>query len=172
MNKITTHQKGFTLIELLLYVSIVGTLLLAVSMFFVMTVESRVKTQSIMEVDQQGALLMDHITQTIRNADTITSPTAGTTSASLTLTVPTGSLSPTIFNTSGNIAQIKEGTGATVSLTNSKVDVTGLIFRNLTRSGTPGIIQVSFTISRVNPSGRSEYTYQKTFTSSAALRQP
>jgi hypothetical protein len=68
--------------------------------------------------------------------------------------------------------QIKEGTGATVPLTNSKVTVSGLSFKNLTRSGTPGIVQVSFTISRVNTAGRNHYDYQKTFTSSAALRQP
>ena len=158
MNIITTRQKGFTLIELLLYVSIVGSLLLAVSLFFAMTVDARIKSQSINEVDQQGILLMDYITQTIRNADTISAPAAGTSSASLTLTVPTGSLSPTVFDLSTTTAQVQEGVGTAVPLTSDKVAVSNLIFKNLTRSGTPGIVQVSFTVSRVNPSGKSEYT--------------
>lgn len=168
----TSRTSGFTLIELLLYVAIVGSLLTAASLFFATTAESRIKNQSMTEVNEQGTLLMEQITQTIRNADSITAPAAGATAASLTVAVPTAGLSPTIFDLNGNTLQIKEGTGATVPLTNSKVTVSGLSFKNLTRSGTPGIIQVSFTISRVNTAGRNHYDYQKTFTSSAALRQP
>lgn len=93
---------GFTLIELLLYISIVGTLLTAVSMFFATTADARIKNQSIIEVDQQGALVMDHILQTIRNADAINTPTTGTTASSLSLAVPTAALSPTIFDLSSS----------------------------------------------------------------------
>lgn len=173
MNTITFQQKGFTLIELLLYVTIVGSLLTAVSLFFATAADSRVKNQSIMEVDQQGVAAMDYITQTIRNADAITAPATGATASSLTLTVPTGSLSPTIFSLDSNAAlQVKEGTATEIPLTNNKIAISNLTFKNNTRSSTPGIIQVSFTASRLNPAGRAEYTYQKTFMSSAALRQP
>jgi len=165
-------QKGFTLIELLLYVAILGSLLLTVSMFFATTVESRVKNQSISEVDQQGTLAMDYILQTIRNADTITLPAAGGSAASLTLAVPTSALSPTVFDLNGTALQVKEGTGAAVALTSSKVQISSLSFKNLTRSGTPGLVQVSFTITRTNLIGRNEYDYQKNFVSSAALRWP
>ncbi len=171
----TVHNtRGFTLIELLLYVTIVGGMLTAVSVFFATTVDARVKSQSVAEVDQQGALVMDYITQTIRGADSVTTPAVAGTGATLTLVVPTGSLSPTIFNLDGGgtILQVKEGTGAVIPLTNSKVSVSNLIFRNLSRSGTPGVIQVSFTLDRVNTTGRNEYSYQKTFTSTAALRYP
>lgn len=167
------RQHGFTLIELLLYVSIVGALLTSTSLFFALVFDARVKNQSISEVNQQGIAMMEHITQTIRNADAVTVPAVGATGASLTLTVPTGSLSPTIFNLSGgspNTLQIKEGTGATVPLANSKVQVTSLTFKNLSRPSTPGVVQVSFIVSRVNSSGKNEYDYQKTFIGTAALR--
>lgn len=172
MNTINTH--GFTLIELLLYVTIVGSMLTAVSVFFATTVDARVKTQSIAEVDQQGALVMDYITQTIRNADSVTTPAVADSGATLTLVVPTGSLSPTIFNLDGGgtILQVKEGAGPVIPLTNSKVAISNLTFRNLTRSGTPGVVQVSFTLERVNTTGRNEYDYEKVFTSTAALRAP
>lgn len=324
-------QGGFTLIELLLYVAIVGTLLIAVSGFFALTAESRIKNQSIVEVDQQGAAAMNRITQTIRNATAVTAPSLGATSSSLTLTVPTAGLSPALFdvsggsvilgynadggstdsgdsnfinatkftasasgtvttlyafvgstigaspnnkaqmaiysgdangpttllassadvaltasswnafpvasvsvtngtiywlayNTNGTAAaqnnlryrigsanqtkfasraygtwpgtfsggtfsnfedsmyapiatggsagtlQVKEGTGATTALTNGNVQVTGLTFENLGRSGTNGVIQVSFTVSRTSASTKNEYDYQRTFTGSAALR--
>jgi hypothetical protein len=65
--------------------------------------------------------------------------------------------------------QIKEGTGAAIALTNNKVQMSNLSFKNLSRSGTPGSIQVSFTLSRLNPANRNEYEYQKAFTGSAEV---
>ena len=166
------RQRGFTLIELLLYVSIVGGLLMAISMFFATTLESRVKNQSISEVNQQGGVVMEYVTRTIRNADSITTPAAGASAASLTVAVPTGSLSPTILNLNGTVFQVKEGAATAIPLTNSKIQVSSLSFKNLTRSGTPGVVQISFVVTRTNTSNRNEYSYQKTFTGSAALRWP
>ncbi len=322
---------GFTLIELLMYVSIVGALLISVSLFFATTSDARVKNQSISEVNQQGVAAMELITHTIRNADAVTAPAVGATGTTLSLSVPTASKSPTIFDASGattnmgyntdggttdtsnsnfinatkftagatgtistlyalvgptlgtspnnkgqmaiyagtasapttllasssdvaltanawnafpissvsvtsgqvywlgyntngtaatqndlryhttganqsvytsrtygtwpatwasgtnstfefsmyapivtggsgpNALQIKEGSGGVVALTNDKVTLSGLTFKNLSRSGTPGVVQVSFTISRVNGSGKNEYDYQKTFTGTAAV---
>lgn len=166
----TRLQSGYTLIELLLYVSIVGSLLIALSMFFATAADARVKGQTISEVNQQGMAAMEYITETIRNADSITAPAAAGTAASLTLAVPTAALSPTIFDLSGTVLEVKEGTAAYVPLTTSDLQVTSLTFKNLTRSGTAGVVQVSFTVNRTNPSNKNEYDYQKTFVTSAALR--
>lgn len=165
-------SSGYTLIELLLYIAIISALLTSVTMFLGASVESRVKNQSISEVEQQGTLAMELITQTIRNADGITTPTTGASGSTLTLIVPTGALSPTTFNLSSGTLQITEGVNSAVPLTNSKVQVTSLTFRNLSRPSTPGVVQVAMTISRVNALNRNEYDYQKTFTTSAALRWP
>ena len=166
---IQTGQKGFTLIELLMYVVIVSTLLTSITFFFGITIEARVKNQSIAEVNDQGIAAMDYITQTIRNATSITTPAATGTGSSLTLVVPTGSLSPTIFDLNGTTLRVKEGSATAIALTSNDVQVTNLTFKNLTRSGTPGNVQVSFTLSRTNPNNRNEYDYQKTFTSTAEV---
>jgi type II secretory pathway pseudopilin PulG len=320
------QQRGYTLIELLLYVALVGGLLTAVTYFFSTAVDARVKNQTILEVNDQGVALMDTLTQTVRNATSITAPTTGLAGPSLTLAVPTGALSPTLFSPSGtalgynvdggnngalnsnfmnaskfvasstgtvstiyslmgstvaaspnnkgqmaiysgaaaptallassasttlsanswnafsiapvsvtsgqtywlayntnglagadnnlrnhtgttnqalfvgqtygtwpaswtgtaqstefstyamidsaavpSTVQMKEGTGALVPLTSNKVQVSGLTFKNLSRTSTPGAVQVSFTLSRVNPNGRNEYDYQKTFTTTAEV---
>jgi prepilin-type N-terminal cleavage/methylation domain-containing protein len=167
------HQQGYTLIELLLYVSLIGILLGAVTVFLGASLDAQVKNQSISEVEQQGSLTAEYIARTIRNADSITAPAGGTSAASLSLVVPTSSLSPTVFNLAGSpgALQVKEGAASAIPLTNSKVEVSNLSFTNLTRSSTPGVIQVKFTISRVNPSGQNQYDYQKTFTVSASLRK-
>lgn len=162
-------ENGYTLIELLLYIVVISTLLTSITYFFGITIEARAKNQTIAEVDEQGTAAMEYMVHTIRNASSITTPTAGSNGSSLTVVVPTGSLSPTIFNLSGSTLQVKEGSAAAIALTNSDVQVSNLTFRNLTRSGTPGIVQLSFTLSRANPGGRNEYDYQKTFTTSAEV---
>lgn len=163
------REKGYTLIELLLYIIILSSLLVPLTMFFGMTTEARVKSQSISEVNDQAIAAMDYMTQTIRNATSITAPAAAASGASLTLVVPTGSLSPTIFSLNGSALQVKEGTGANIPLTSSDVQVANLTFKNLTRSGTSGAVQIGFTVSRANGGNRNEFDYQKTFTSTAEV---
>ena len=163
-------SKGYTLIELLLYVVILGLILTPLTYFFGMTSEARVKAQSISEVEDQGTAAMDYITQTVRNAYSVSAPAAAASGSSLTLVVPTTALSPTVFSLNGTTLQVKEGTGATIPLTSGDVQVTNLTFKNLTRSGTSGVVQISFTITRTNNSGgRNEFDYQQTFTSSAEI---
>ncbi len=166
---IPNDQAGFTLIELVVYVAIVGVLLLSIVSFYGLVIDVRVKNQSIAEVNQQGQLAMDGITQTIRNATSITTPALASSGAALTLVVPTGSLSPTVFKLNGTALQITAGVSTPVALTGSKVQISSLTFKNLTRAGTNGIVQVSFVISRTNNTGRATYDYQKTFTTSAEI---
>lgn len=163
---------GFTLLELLLYISIVGGLLSTVVIFFTTTVEARVKAQTVSEVNQQGTAALEYITGIIRDADSITTPAVAGSGTTLTIAVPTGSLSPTVIDLSGTTLQIKEGTGTAVALTDSKVQVSNLLFKNLTRSGTPGVISISFLVSRANPNSRNEFDFQKNFYGTAALRWP
>lgn len=169
MQKYQGSQRGYTLIELLLYVTIVGTLLTLMAYFFGMSATARIKSETISEVNDQGIAVMEYITQTIRNATSVSAPTAGNSASSLTLVVPTGSASPTVFNLNAATLRVTEGTGSAVALTNSRVQVTNLTFTNLTASGTPGNVRVNFTLSYLNPSNRSEYSYQQTFTNSAEV---
>lgn len=138
-------NKGFTLIELLLYVSIVGTVIFSIAGFLSLSMQSRLKNQTIAEVEQQGVQVMQIITQAGRNATDI----------NFTST----------FDLSGGV--IRENT---IALTNSRVVASDLTFQNLSRAGTPGTIKVQFTLTHVNPEGRQEYNFSKTFYGSASLR--
>ena len=166
------EQQGFTLLELLLYVAIVSTLLGAVTVFLSLSLSARVKNESISEVNQQGIAILERMTTIIRGAESITSPAIGTTGGSLTIAVPVVANSPTTFDATGTPAavQIKEGNGSAIALTNNKIAVSDLAFKNLSRAGTYGAVQISFTLSRTNSSGRNEYDYQKTFTTTVSLR--
>lgn len=170
MTHSNARQSGFTLIELLLYVAIVSTILISLVGFFGVVIDARAKNKTVAEINQQGAIAMDTILHTIRTATSITTPAAAGTGSSLTLVVPTASLSPTIINLSSTTLQVKEGSAAAVSVTSPDIQVTSLTFKNLTRSGTNGIVQVSMTLTYANPSNRNEYDYQRTFTGSAEVR--
>jgi Tfp pilus assembly protein PilW len=163
-------QSGYTLIELLLYVVIVGSLLTATSLFFSAATSARIKSQSVSEVEQQGTFAMQYMARTIRNASAVTAPAIGASANQLTTTVPTANLSPTIFSLSGTTLQVKEGAAAAVPLTSGDVQVTSLTFKNLSRSATAEVVQISMTLIRTNTAGRNEYDYSKTFTTSAAVR--
>ena len=171
MNK-KSSQQGFTLIELLLYVGIAAVMLLVTSLFISTLLESRIKIQTVAEVEQQGLQVMQLITQTARNAEAITSPALGASASSLTLDVITVGSDPTIFDLANGAFQMKEGAASAVSITNSRVTASALTFQNLSRTGTPGTIRIQFTLTHVNPSVRNEYNFAKTFTASATLRQP
>lgn len=128
------RKQGFTLIELLLYVAIIGAIILSVSGFLSLIMSSRIKNQAIAEVEQQGIQVMQTLTQTIRNASTISIP----------------------YDIS--------------DLINSRVTVSNLTFSNLSRPGTPGTVRIQFTLTHINPEGRQEYNFSKTFYDTATLR--
>jgi type II secretory pathway pseudopilin PulG len=169
--KLTSSQKGFTLVELILYVSICSILLLTISSFLTFLLGARVRSQSITEVNQQGFQVLSLITQTIRNGRSIQVPSMGMASSTLSVTTGDALLNPTIFNISSTTLQIKEGSKNAIALTNSRVRVSGLTFENISSgSSTEKIIRISFTVDSVNQSGRSEYSFTKSFTGSATLR--
>ena len=165
-------KKGFTLIELLLYIAISSLILLVITIFLSTLLESRVKNQTIAEVEQQGVQVMQLITQTLRNADTINSPATSASASTLSVNTYTGANNPTIFDLSSGGIRTTEGTGSAVSLTNARVTASALTFQNLSRVSTPGTVRISLTLTQVNPSGRNEYDFSKTFIGSASLRQP
>ncbi len=139
-------QSGFTLIELLLYVSIVGAIVFSFSGFLSLLMQSRVKNQTIAEVEQQGVAVMQLITQTGRNATDI-------------------NFTSTFDLSGGTIRQ------NSIALTNSRIVASSLTFQNLSRPNTPGTVRIQFTLTHINPSGRNEYDYNKTFYGTASLRK-
>lgn len=162
--------KGFTLVELLLYITVAGTVLIASTVFLGVLLESRIKNQTIAEVERQGLLVMDEITQAVRNAGSITSPATSTSAAALTLDMPTASVDPTVFDVVDGVIRVTEGGGSPVTLTNSNVSASNLLFENLSRDETPGTLRISFTLARNASSTRQEYVYERTFYTNASLR--
>jgi type II secretory pathway component PulJ len=167
-----TKNKGFTFIELLLYISMFTFVILSISIFLSTISFSNTKNQTIMEVENQGRFIMEHIKKSIRNSEAITSPGSGGTSTSLTLDVYDAPSDPTIYDVLGGNIRITEGITSPEELNNDRVEVSNMSFQNLSRADTPGIVRIEFTLTHTNTSGRNEYDWSKVFWGTASVRQP
>jgi type II secretory pathway pseudopilin PulG len=156
---------GFSLIETLLYLGIMSVAVVAISAVFLIILQASIKYQAITEVNAQGTQVLQLMTQSIRNAKLVNSPTQGTSGSTLSINTNTSTNNPTIFDLSGGIIRIKEGSSSAVPLTNSQITVSNLIFLNLTNS-----IKIQFTLNYKNPENRNEYNYKETFYGTANVR--
>lgn len=163
---------GFTLVEIILYIGMASSLLILTSLFLSWLLQSRVKNQTIANVEQQGFQAMHLIAQTARNAEAVTIPRIGANASFLEIDVVNSNNDPTVFDLADNMIRITEGDTPPVSLTNNRVTASSFLIQNVSRSGTPGSIRVQFTLRSVNPESRNEYAFEKTFIGSATLRQP
>ena len=157
---------GFTLLEVILYLAILSTMVFGIGSFVNLVSVSRVKNQVMTEVDMQAFQIIQNITEDIRNAKSIVSPTIGQNQNSLTI-INTDD-SQKVFVLEGDTFTVNNGTGA-IDLNNNQVLVKELIFKNLSRTETPDIIQINFTISYNNNSGNENYNYSKSYVASAYL---
>ena len=168
--KQTHTNDGYTLIELLLYIAMTAVLLTGLMAFFGMTLSVRVKNESMNEVEQQGQFVLSTLLQSVRNAESITTPAVAASSTSMTLTTADSATNPTVYSISGTSLQIKEGTSAAINLTNNNVAVTNFMVKNASRTSSSGSVEISFTLSTLNTTGRNEYDYQKSFVGAASIR--
>jgi type II secretory pathway pseudopilin PulG len=151
------HQKnssffdaGLTLIETIVYIGIFSIFIGSLVSFLNIMTTSRINNQITLEVNNQGNELIRTITQSIRNANSINSPSISSTSSSLELSTTNPITNPTIFSENNGILYMTEGVGSPIALINDKVAISNLVFSNLSLPGTSGSIQVRFTLSNLN----------------------
>jgi Tfp pilus assembly protein PilV len=159
---------GISLVETIIYVAIFSMIVTTFVSFSSSMTTSRLHNQKVLEVNDQGGRVMKMLTQSIRNADVVNSPTIGNNASSLSLNMYQIGVSPTVFFLDAGVLYITEAGGAQVALTNNKVIVSDLNFSNFSRVNSPDIIKISFTISSV-VSGGGDYSY--VFNGSAQLRK-
>ena len=161
---------GISLVETIIYVAIFSMIVTTFVTFSSSMTTSRLHNQMTLEINDQGSRAMKTITQAIRNASIVTSPTIGNADSSLTLSMYSSPVNPTIFSVSSGILYITEGAGSQIALTNSKVIVSNLTFSNFSRASTGDIIKVSFTLSSATSGGLGG-SYSYTFNGSAQVRK-
>lgn len=165
--KKNNYQKGISLVETIIYVAIFSIFVIGLAQFSSNLSTTRLHTQGMLEVNDQGSQVIKLITQTLRNGSSVNSPTIGNSGSSLSINTETPATNPTIFSQNGDTLYITEGTGQPIALTNNKVIMSNLTFSNFSRVDTPNIIKISFTLA--STSTRDPYTIN--FDGSGALRK-
>ncbi|MBI2473227.1 prepilin-type N-terminal cleavage/methylation domain-containing protein [Candidatus Uhrbacteria bacterium] len=164
------HNKGFTLVELVVYIGLASIVFLAVIGQQMTFLQMRVKHQTIAQVEQEGQFVMQLITQTLRNAQAINSPPAGSSASILSIDVFDAVDDPTVFDVSGGQIRLTQGSAAAVEITSGLLSVASFTIENVSRLDTPGSVRIQFTLSRINAGGVIPYAYEKTFYGTASLR--
>lgn len=170
MNKFFENQKGFSIVEMIVYIAIFALFVGALVTFTLNINSSRLHSQIMLEMKDQGADLIRTLTTSIKNATAINTPGTGISSGVLSINTSSPSTTPTVFSEDGEALFVTESTGSAVALTNNKVKITNLTFTNVSRVGTPGIIQIRFTISNTASKTLAAEQYSVNFYGSSAVR--
>lgn len=168
--KIKNNKKnGFTLIELIFYIALFSVFF--VSLFLVLNIfyENKNKNSVTIEVEQQGLLISQVISQEIRNSQSIISPTIGDNSSSLSLQSFDVSRSPIVFYLDSGAVILSENGSVIDNLNSNRIIVSNLNFVNNSIVDNIQGISFSFTVSYKNNSGKKQYEYNKDFFGSVNL---
>jgi len=163
------NNTGFTLLEILLYLGIVSIVLLAVGAIGLNIFFGKAKLTAIGEVSQNARFTIERIGESIRSAEVINNPVQGTFDSTLSLQMANLLENPTVVDLLDNTIRIRKGTGAITDLTSNEVTVTSLQFSNVSYSNTPGTIRIQMTVEAANPENRQEYSFEKTFYTTANI---
>ncbi|PCI19707.1 hypothetical protein COB64_03275 [Candidatus Wolfebacteria bacterium] len=165
------NNKGFTLLEFLIYIGLVSIILIVFGAIALNVFSSEAKLSAIEEVSQNARFTMEKIATSVRNAEVINNPDQDMSASSLSLQMADTVQNPTIFNLLDGVVTITEGIGSPVNVTSSEVNVSELIFSNLSYSATPGTVRIQMTVKLVNPDNRQEYKVERTYFTTANIRK-
>lgn len=164
-------KKGFTLVETLVAIAMMSLLMVAAVSMLTGTAKSEKRNRAITEVEFQASAIMYEITQSIRNASAITSPAVGLTSTSLTLALSAvPAEDPTVFSTSSDLVMVSKAGSTALQLSSNTIQVTSLVFENITATSTKGAVRVFLGIKAANPSSKPELEYATTRVTTVTLR--
>ena len=158
-----THKTGFTLVELLVSLGLSAIPLLVILSLTVSMIRSQTSQQVIAELEQQGAMVMALVTQTLRNAEGINSPTTGTSASVLSVDVLMFADDPTVFDLSASQIRMARASASPINLTSTFLEATTLTFTNVSTTDSPGAVKIEFTL--------SHDSIERTFYGTATLRQ-
>ncbi len=153
--------------EVIIYVLVVGLILGTIGMFLVNLLHARASSQTFSHAITTARMIQDRLTSAMREASAINTGTStfGVDPGTLSLDMVDASDDPTIFSLTEDDGQfqLQEGSGAPVALTGEEINITNLVFNNLTGTEDVGIIQVQFTLEAANESGSTFFDYAQSF---------
>ena len=161
------QKNGFTLLEIIIYTALVGMVLTSVVYISQIAFQVRGKTRNALLVEENMRYAMTLITNYIRNANSVESPSAGETSGTLNLGFSDVAKNPTIITTALGKIIISEGASDAIPITVDDVEVTNLQFTRI--SGTPATVLIALTGQVRN--ALPKYNYTVSLQNTAVIRR-
>lgn len=169
-NFFAIKTKGFTLLEFLLYFGILAILIVTVLQILFQITEARIKSETIQEVTQNARIINESISDFVRNAQSVTSPTIGATGQSLTLVMSDAAKNPSVFSLDSGVLSLQKAGGVVMPLHTNEVTISSLSFTNVSYPSSPGAIRVVFTLQASAPAGARIYHHTETFYTTITIR--
>ena len=173
-------MKGYTLIEFVIYIGIVIIVLLSSLSFAWTIIQDQTKIQLYSEVNYNGSFVLEKIEYYINRAkdfeDNIYNTNPGTIDLDFESTpnilIDSYSKEITLGNRTVNITKLRltEGTNPAIDLTTDKMDVTNFTINDYSTTNAQNI-GIELTISSINPDNVQMYAAEKSWTSSATIKQ-
>ena len=170
-------RRGFTFIELLVYIAILSIVMTAIFSFFLWSNKANTKSKASREVLDSMNYAIEIMSSEIKEASSIYAPTTVFDSNPGQLSLVTKKYLPTGETTSyidlyicGTQLCMKKESQLPVAITSDRVEVSGLIFREIATSSTAISIQISLLIQYKNPDNKPEYQASAENTITVSLR--
>lgn len=161
--------RGTTLAETVIAVGILALLILALVTGLRTASTAERNVRAIAEVETQAGYVLQQVSQSVRNAQSISSPATSTAASTLTLATSVSGQNPTQFALSSSSVTMSYAGGTAQPLTNANVVVTGLSFQNVSTS-TARAVRVTLTLRNAAIATQPELQFARTFYTTVTLR--
>lgn len=145
---LATERKGASIIELMIFIVLAAMMALTILPLLFNATESRQRQDAIALVEQNGAQIMQTITQEIRAAERILDPPTGGTGFIIALQTSSGSTNPTIIARHSGAIMISRGRVRS-TLSSDLVGVTHFAIDNTSTAADRQSVTVSLGIRRI-----------------------
>lgn len=163
------NKKGITLVETLIYLAIVSVLLVALINFGSQITLSRVKAQSLEEVQHNARYALQRISIDVHNTPSIN---VATYDDYLYLDMDPSTTDDDIIYTLNNQQLTRQvGTETAVAISSDKVQITNLVFTEIANEADFRNLKIEITVQDVNYGSRTDFNNQTSLETALTLRQ-
>lgn len=174
MKKNFKRQQGFTLVEIVLAFAIIAVFITSISYFAFDIMKTKIKGQTVLEVQQNARFAMQKMSYTIRHSaagiDTGDSQFAPANPGRLHLNMGSGAGDDVVFDVNNGALRMQVGANPAVYLTTNETQITTLTFTNNSVPGGKGNISIKLTMEDRSINDKPEYNYTYSVENSVSIR--
>lgn len=162
------YQNAFTLIELVLYTALLSLVFGLLVFFINMTLQSRAKQIRVAEVEYAGMFILTQVTNSIRSAHSVESPSVG--SSGTLLQLHRDGVTDTFYSIEGGRLLLSDVNHVSVPLHSDLISISGGDFEIV--SGDPHgrkTVHIRLTIGTNSLNQHQEFRYEKKFITTVQL---